>query len=55
LTTLYSYGEVGIRRQGEIIRGLAASPHAMGISEFAKALVRELRNTGTEMPVNGAE
>jgi hypothetical protein len=28
---------------------------SVGISEFAKALVRELRNTGTEMPVNGAE
>ena len=44
LTTFYSYGEVGSRRQGEIIRGLSKPeqterPEA---EEIAKAVVREM-------------
>jgi hypothetical protein len=52
LTTFYSYGAVGTRRQGEIIRGLAEPqplerPEAV---EIARAVVRELavqRRTGS--------
>jgi len=55
LTTFYSYGEVGNRRQGEIIRGLgtlrnAASPD---VTELAKAVVREMRESKrANCPVN---
>lgn len=53
LTTFYSYGEVGNRRQGEIIRGLATPQHTVppDVAELAKALVRELRDSGAETPV----
>ena len=46
LTTFYSYGEVGNRRQGEIIRGLAKpqQPERPDAAEIAKAVVRELRS-----------
>ncbi len=46
LTTFYSYGEVGSRRQGEIIQGLAEprQTERPDIAEFAKAVVRELRS-----------
>jgi hypothetical protein len=43
LTTVRSYGAVGTRRQGEIIRDLA-NPHPISrtdASEIAKAVVRE--------------
>ncbi len=48
LTTFLSYGQVESPRQGEIIRGLATPPLAMqaGVSELAKALVREMRGSG---------
>ena len=53
LTTFLSYGQVASRRQGEIIRGqttlqLAPQPD---ISELAKALLREMRDSGMETPV----
>jgi integrase len=48
LTTLYSYGEVGNRRQGEIIQGLAEPQRSErpDAAEFAKAVARELRSSG---------
>jgi len=51
LTTLLSYGHVESSRQGEIIRGLATPQLAMqpGVSELAKALFREWRDSGVEM------
>ncbi len=44
LTTFYSYGEVGSRRQGEIIRDLAKPQQTQrpDVAEFAKAVAREL-------------
>lgn len=47
LTTFYSYGEVGSRRQGEIIRDLAKPQQTQrpDVSEFAKAVARELRSS----------
>lgn len=47
LTTFYSYGEVGSRRQGEIIRSLAElrQSERPDITEIAKAVARELRST----------
>ena len=44
LTTFYSYGEVGNRRQGEIIRDLAEPQQTQrpDVAEFAKAVAREL-------------
>jgi integrase/recombinase XerD len=47
LTTFYSYGEVGDRRQGEIIRDLAKPAQAEGpdVEEIAKAVVRKLRGS----------
>lgn len=48
LTTFYSYGEVGNRRQGEIIRGLATpqqSTTTPSVNEIARAVVRELRQS----------
>ena len=49
LTTFYSYGEVGNRRQGEIIHGLRESrrPELGGVDELAQAVARELRKAGT--------
>ncbi len=48
LTTFLSYGQVETPRQGEIIKGLATPQLAMqpDVSELAKALVRELRESG---------
>lgn len=53
LTTFLSYGEVACQRQGEIIRGLATPQQAMqsGVNELAKAIAREMRISGVEMPV----
>ena len=50
LTTFLSYGEVENTRQGELIRTLSThSPTARsGVSELAKALVRELRDSESE-------
>jgi integrase/recombinase XerD len=47
LTTFLSYGEVSVRRQAEIIHGLARPQHAKqsGVSELAKAIAHELRAT----------
>lgn len=47
LTTFLSYGQVASPRQAEIIRRLAAPQVALqrDVSELAKALVREMRNT----------
>ncbi len=48
LTTFLSYGEVACQRQGEIIRGLATpqSPMQSNFAEIAKAVVREMRDSG---------
>jgi len=48
LTTFLSYGQVESPRQGEIIRGLAAPQFATlsDVSEIAKAVVREMRESG---------
>jgi integrase len=45
LTTFYSYGAVGSRRQAEIIRGLGQprQPDRQDAAEIARALARELR------------
>lgn len=54
LTTFLSYGEVACQRQGEIIRDLAL-PQQTAQSEvnaLAKAIAREMRSSGVEMPVN---
>jgi integrase len=53
LTTFLSYGQVADRRQGEIIRGLATPQLAVqpDVNELAKALVREMRDSGMETPV----
>lgn len=47
LTTFYSYGEVSTSRQGEIIKSLAHAQPAQpaGVSELAKAIVREMRES----------
>ncbi len=44
LTTFYSYGEVGSRRQGEIIQGLAEprQTERPDVEEIANAVVRKL-------------
>lgn len=50
LTTFLSYGTVGVRRQGEIIHGLA-NPHPVAqpdVQELAKALALAMRDTETE-------
>ncbi len=46
LTTFLSYGGVACQRQGEIIRDLAEPQQVVqpGISELAKAIVREIRS-----------
>jgi len=48
LTTFYSYGVVGSRRQGEIIRSLAEPGRSerSDIDEIARAVARELRSSG---------
>ena len=48
LTTLYSYGEVPARKQGEIIRRLASPNPASNdsVTEIARAVVRELASNG---------
>lgn len=45
LTTFYSYGEVGNRRQGEIIRDLGIPQHTAppDVTELVKTVLRELR------------
>jgi integrase/recombinase XerD len=45
LTTFYSYGSVGVGRQGEIMRTLNSpkSTRPIDASELAKAVARELR------------
>ena len=45
LTTFFSYGEVAIPRQGEIIKGLATQRQAKvpDVAELAKAVVSEMR------------
>ena len=48
LTTFYSYGEVGQRRQGEIINSLGAPQNISSpdVTALAKALAREMRQEG---------
>lgn len=50
LTTFLSYGTVGIRRQGEIIHGLAKPQQAAqpDVRALVKALLLEINDTGTE-------
>ena len=50
LTTFLSYGEVGNRRQGEIIQGLARPQQTVqpNLRELAKELVREIRDAEAE-------
>jgi integrase len=54
LTTLTSYGEIACQRQGEIIRGLARPQQALpsGFNELAKAMLKELRDSGVDMQVS---
>lgn len=49
LTTFYSYGQVGTRRQGEIIQGLAEPRGAErpDVEEIADAVARRLRGSGS--------
>ena len=53
LTTFLSYGQVESPRQAEIIRGLATPQLGTppDITELAKALVREMRDSEVRMPV----
>lgn len=55
LTTFLSYGEVPSRRQGEIMRSVAMPQNVItpGVNELARAVVRELRESGLETPVIG--
>lgn len=45
LTTFYSYGDVSVRRQGELIQGLGKpqTNHAMTLEDMAEVLVRKRR------------
>jgi len=53
LTTFYSYGEVGNRRQGEIIKGLATPQQttSQDVKELAKGLDHEFANQ-TRFPID---
>jgi integrase len=53
LTTFTSYNAVAYQRQGEIIRGLAATTPAgqSGADEIAKAMLKQLRESGVDMAV----
>lgn len=54
MTTFLNYGEVAYQRQGEIIKGLATPQSAnqsSNVSELAKALIQEMRNSGLEAQV----
>lgn len=46
--TFYSYGQVGGRRQGEIIQSLGKSRESERpeVAEIARAVARELRKSG---------
>ena len=47
LTTFYSYGTVGVQRQGQLLRELAQPAPEMpslDVTQFARALAKELRN-----------
>lgn len=48
LTTFYSYGQVGTRRQGEIIRGLGEPGPAeqSNADAIAEAVIRKLEGAG---------
>jgi integrase/recombinase XerD len=48
MTTFYSYGQVGMRRQGEIIHGLAEPRRAErgNVEKIVEAVVRGLRESG---------
>ena len=54
LTTFLNYGEIECQHQGEIMRDLATpqQPVRSDVSEFAKAVVRELRDSGVQMHPN---
>ena len=56
LTTFLSYGEVACRRQGEIIRGLAAPQQAVqsDVDAFAEAVFRKFRDSGVKMQADGS-
>jgi hypothetical protein len=45
LTTFYSYGDVPVRRQGELIQGLGKSqqPSMTVVDDLAEALLRKMR------------
>ena len=47
LTTFYSYGDVPVRRQGELIQGLGKQqqPTAMAMEDLAEALLRKMRES----------
>ena len=54
MTTFLNYGEVAYQRQGEIIKGLATPQSAnqsANVSELAKAIAQEMRNSGLEVLV----
>lgn len=52
MTTLMSYGQVAVRRQGEIIRGLGTSTNTPNSSTdaLAEALLRKMRDAGMGHP-----
>ncbi len=49
LTTLTSYGEVEIERQGEFIRSLGSTkrPNQREVEKIVNAVVREMNNSNT--------
>lgn len=52
LTTLLSYGEVELHRQGEIIRGMTKSPDPAQptVSDIAEAVFKRFRKSGLDVP-----
>ena len=54
MATFLNYGKVSYQRQGEIIKGLATPQSAnqsSNVSELAKAIAQEMRNSGLEAQV----
>ncbi len=51
LTTFYSYGQVGTRRQGEIIQGLGGERKSEqpDVEAFAEAVARHLQRKGESL------
>lgn len=56
LTTFYSYGDVSVRRQGELIQGLGKpqTNHAMTLEDMAEAVVRKMREADANISARTA-